>query len=37
MLCEKCKQREATTHYVETINGNKRDASLFRVRQRRRS
>ena len=28
MLCEKCKQREATTHYVETINGNKKEMRL---------
>ena len=28
MLCEKCKQREATTHYVETINGNKKEMHL---------
>ncbi len=28
MLCEKCKNREATTHYVETVNGVKKELHL---------
>lgn len=28
MLCEKCKSREATTHYMETVNGVKKEIHL---------
>ncbi len=28
MLCQRCKQKNATTYYTQTINGEKREIAL---------